>query len=446
VLVGHGAFVEVTVESLSSVKKRLGIALPPEEVRAEIDQAYRGLQQHARIKGFRPGRVPRPILERHYGEQVRSEVIGRLIEDSYARALAEHNLRAVTRPEISAEEIGPETGLRYSVTIEIKPEFEVAGWDGLEVERAVAPVSEDSVDRHLERLRESFAQMARVDRDGVERGDLVEIGYTGVVEGHALPGASAPSRIIEIGSQTFPPPFEEELVGRRRGESVHIAVPYPPHHHSADIAGKTVTFRVEVKEIGRKELPPLDDDFAKDHGECGSLAELRAKIRTALAEAAEREADERVRAAVVERMVERNPIEIPDGLIERRFETLAREVGIAPGGSTGKPELDAQLDEIRAELRRRARAFVHGALVLERLAAQQSITATEAEIDDRIAQVLRAAPRERERLAEIYRAPESRREIGERLAQEKALAWLVAHVTITPGTAPNSIAAAEKTS
>jgi trigger factor len=424
--------VQVTVEDLSPIKKKIGIALPPEEVQAKIDAAYRGLSQRARIKGFRPGKVPRHVLERYYGSQVESEVIGELIQDSYARALEERQLRAVARPEIVAEEVRPAEGLRYSATIEIKPEVRVEGYEALVVERSVAPVGEEAVDAQLERLRQSLAQMVPVEgRDVVEQGDLVELNYTGVVDGRALPGAAAQSRVVEVGSDTFPPPFEERLIGMKRGESAHIAVPYPAQHHSEAVAGKTVTFRVEVKEIGRKELPALDDEFAKDHGECGSLAELRDKIRQGLGANAEREADEQMRIALVKQLVERTPLDVPDALVTQRFDAMAREVGVHAVESGGNTELAAKLDEIRTELRRRAREAVHSALVLERVALQEHLAATEAEVDERIAHVIRAAPRERDRLAELYRHPEARREIAERLAQEKALTWLVEHATVT---------------
>jgi len=423
--------VRVTIESLSPVKRRIGVELPTEEVRAEIEEAYRGLRQRARIKGFRPGRVPRAILERHYGAQVQSEVVGRLIQDSYARALAEHHLHAVARPEIVEEEVRPEVGLRYSATIEVMPEFEVVGHDGIETERVVAPVGGAAVDGEIERIRQSMAHMVRRDdRDTVERGDLIEIAYTGVVDGHVLRGATADSRVIEVGSQTFPPPFEERLVGLRRGETVHVDVSYPAHHPSPEIAGKTVTFRVAVKEIGRKELPALDDDFAKDHGECGSLAELRERVRRALEVTAEREADERVRAAIVRQLVERNPIEVPEALVDRRLQTMMREFGIPGSDSVSNPELSAELDRIRTDLRQRAGESVRSALLLERLASQQRIEVSEAEIDERIGEMLRAASRERERLAGLYRSPEARREVGGRLAQEKALAWVTSRAVV----------------
>jgi trigger factor len=269
------------------------------------------------------------------------------------------------------------------------------------------------------------------DRDSVERGDLVSLSYTGVVDGRALTGAAAQSRVVEVGSGTFPPPFEEKLVGMKRGESAHIAVPYPETHHSKDVAGKTVTFRVEVKDIGRKELPAVDDEFAKDHGECGSLAELRDKVRQGLQAETEREADDRVRIALVKQIVDRNPFDVPESLTGQRFESMAREVGVHGVEGGDNPELAAKLDEIRSELRVRAREAVHSALVLERIAAQENIAATEAEIDERIADVVRSAPRERDRLADLYRHPEARREIAERLAQEKALTWVVEHAAIT---------------
>ena len=424
---------ESTVESLSPIKKKIGIAVPPEEVRAEIDEAYRGLAQRARIKGFRPGKVPRPILERYYGEQVRSEVMSKLIQESYARALAEHHLHAVARPEIVAEEVRPEEGLRYSATIEIKPDFELRDYAGVEVARTVAPVDEAEVDAQLERVRQSFAQMVkRDDRDTVENGDLVEIAYTGVVEGRALKGASAESRVIEVGSQTFPPPFEERLVGVRRGESVHIDVAYPDHHRSPEIAGKTVTFRVEVKEIGQKVLPALDDEFAKDHGECASLEELREKIRASLRARAEHDADEQVRATLIKQLIERTPIDVPDSLVEQRFAGMLRELGIPADTSAaaGNPELQAELDRIRTELRTRARDSVHAALLLERVAHLEHLEVTDQEIDERIAQIVRAAPRERERLADLYRSHEARHEVRDHIAEQKALEWLVARARI----------------
>jgi trigger factor len=426
--------VQITVEDLSPIKKKIGVALPPEEVRAEIDQAYRGLQQRARIKGFRPGRVPRAILERYYGEQVHSEVIGKLIQDSYLRALEEHHLHAVARPEIVADEVKPDAGLRYSATIEIKPTFEVTGYDALEVERTVAPVAEEAVDAQIERFRQSLAQFARrEDRDVVEQGDLIELGYTGVIEGRAVPGASAESRVIEVGAHTFPPPFDERLIGLKRGESAHIEVTYPEQHHSREIAGKRVMFRVEVKEIGRKELPALDDEFAKDHGECASLTELREKVRRALASTAEREADDAMRAALVRTLLERTPVDVPEALVARRFDAMLHDLGIPETTPDADPERAAQLDGLRTELRQRASESVHSALVLERLAVQEHIEVADTEIDERIAHALRTAPRERERLAEIYRTPEARREVRERIAQEKALDWLAGHARITSG-------------
>ncbi len=424
---------QTTVEHLSPVKKKIDVALPPEEVRAEMEQAYRGLQQRARIKGFRPGHVPRQILERYYGDQVRSEVLGKLIQDSYARALEEHQLRAVARPEIVAEEGQPEAGFRYSATIEIKPEFQVVGYDALAVERPAAAVEDEAVAAQLERMRQSLAQMRpNQERETVEQGDLVEVAYTGVVDGRALRGATSESRVIEVGSQTFPPPFEERLVGLRRGESTHVDVSYPAHHRSPEIAGKTVTFRVEIKEIGRKELPALDDDFAKDHGQCGSLAELQDEVRKGLQAAAEREADDAVRAALLRQLRERNAIEVPQTLVDSRFDAMTHELGIHDAKAGGNAELEAQLDRLRTELRQRAHESVHSALLLERLAAQQRLEVTADEIDERIGQAVRSAPRERERLAELYRAPEARREVGERIAQEKALDWLVGQATVTP--------------
>jgi len=422
---------EVTVENIGPIKRKLGVTVPAEDVRVEIDKAYQGLQRHARIKGFRPGKVPRRILEKYYGDQVRGDVINRLMQESYARALEEQGLEAVAQPEIETDGVKLEDGLRYSATIEIKPSFEVSGFDDLELERKVEPVADEAVDGQLERLRESYAQMARLeDRDTVEQGDLVSVAYTGVVDGAVLKGASAEERILEIGSNTFPEPFEEKMIGQKVGESRLIDLSYPESHHSPEIAGKTVTFRVELKAVGRKDLPALDDDFAKDHGECDSLAELNAKIRTGLEGAAGRTADEQVRGELMKQLVEKNPIELPDALVERRLDGMLREVGAHGMDASGNPELAAKLDELRTEFRRRAREAVHSGLLLERVAAQENLAVADGDIDARIETMVNAAPRERERLADLYRSPEARREVRDRLAQEQALEWLMGRVNV----------------
>lgn len=310
----------------------------------------------------------------------------------------------------------------------------MTGYEGIEVERTVAPVDDAAVDAQIERFRQSLAQFARRDdRDVVEQGDLVEIAYTGVVDGRVLPGASAESRVIEVGAGTFPVPFDERLVGLTRGANTHIDVTYPEHHPSPEIAGKRVTFRVEVKAIGRKEIPALDDEFAKDHGECASLAELRDKVRTALENSASREADEGMRAALMKALLERNPIDVPDGLVERRFEAMLHDLGLGETPRDADQERATKLEQLRGELRQRARESVHSSLVLERFASQQHLEVTDKEIDERIANVLRGAARERDRLAEIYRTPEARRDVRERIAQEKALDWLAAQAKVKPG-------------
>ncbi len=422
---------EVTVENIGPIKRKLGVTVPAEDVRVEIDKAYQGLQRHARIKGFRPGKVPRRILEKYYGDQVRGDVINRLMQESYARALEEQGFEAVAQPEIETDGVKLEDGLRYSATIEIKPTFEVSGFDDLEIERKVEPVADDAVEGQLERLRESHAQMARLeDRDTVEQGDLVSVAYTGVVDGAVLKGASAEERIIEVGSNTFPEPFEEKMIGQKVGESRHIDISYPDTHHSPEISGKTVTFRVEVKAVGRKDLPALDDDFAKDHGDCDSLAELKAKIRAGLEGAAGRTADEHVRGDLMKQLVEKNPIELPESLVERRLEGMLREVGAHGMDASDNPELAAKLDELQTEFRRRAREGVHSGLLLERVAAQENLAVADGDIDARIETMVNAAPRERERLADLYRSPEARREVRDRLAQEQALEWLMGRVNV----------------
>src|SRR5262245_15751975 len=283
---------KVTIEPITAVQKKLSFEIPPERVGEEIEKAYRIFQNTARVKGFRAGKAPRPLLERHFGEQVAAEVSSLLVEESYAKALEEHLLPVVTRPQIVTEKLTPGQPFRYSATVEVRPDITVADYEGITVEKRVQKVGEQEIDTALAHLAESFAQLHPVsDRDHVEQGDVVRLDYTAFINGRPVPGLQGKDRLVEVGKETVFPGFQEHLPGMRRGATAEFTLPLP---QSADPAGggpeRVATFRVTVHDLAQKEVPPLDDEFAKDHGECATLAELREKVGRNLRQAAERRA------------------------------------------------------------------------------------------------------------------------------------------------------------
>ncbi len=436
--------VKVDVETVDSVRRRLAVEVPAEEVSAEIEKAYAQLARGAKVRGFRPGRVPRPVLERLFGDRVRAEVFEKLIQQSYAEVVEERQIPTVGHPEFVTEQAQPGAALRYSATVEVKPEIIVEHYAGLAVERPLTPITDADVDVFLERLRQSLAQLHPiVGRSTVEIGDVVTLDYEARVDGRSV--GQGEQREIEIGANGFPREFDEHLIGAAVGSELDFAVSYPPEHGAAELAGKTVNFHVRVRGLSHKEVPALDDEFAKDHGECSTLAELRQRVRDRLGSDAAQQADEAMRQALLNALAEANDIPIPNALVERRTRALMEEVWQEWQQRRLRPKNEGEaLARLREELQPRARQQVKIALLLESIARQEGITVSEADVDERIATLAADAGAAAERLRAYYQDTEARRELRNRLLQARAVDAVVrtAHIT-TRERAPSVAAVGE---
>jgi trigger factor len=428
---------KVDVETVDPLRRRLAVEVPAEEVSTEIEKAYATLARAAKVPGFRPGRVPRTVLERLFGDRVRADVFARLIQDSYSGALEARGIEALGQPEIVTEQAEPGAALRYSATVEVKPDLVVSDYGGLEVERPRAAVTETDVDGFLERLRHSFAQVHPVtDRSVVQPRDVVTIDYEARQDGKVL--SRAESRDIEIGANSFPPEFDAHLIDATVGSELSFSVTYPAEHGAAELAGKTISFTVRVRSVSLKEVPALDDEFAKDHGECSTLEELRQRSRRQLEDEADQRADEAMRQALVTRLAERHDVPVPNALIHRRTEALMHEVmrdwkrqGIRP-----RSESEA-LEHVRAELEPRARQQVKVMLLLEAIAQHERLSVGDDEVDARISALAAAAGSAAERVRAAYQDPEARRQLHTRMLHARALDAVVqqAHITTVAGAA-----------
>src|SRR5262245_11061656 len=418
----------VTIEDLTPVRKRLRIEVPAETVQAELDQALQRVGRQARLRGFRPGKAPRAVVERVFGDEVRREVLGRLVERSFLAAVEEHGLAIVGTPDIDADTLTPGEALRYSVSVDVRPEIVLGDLGGLAIARPSTTVGDEDVDRALETLRESVAQLRPVeDRTVIEAGDVVRVDLTSRLDG------GQPTRregiFLEAGGGSFPLALERQLVGRHRGASLSLRVPYPPDYSNPAIAGKPIDFEVEIKELRVKELPPLDDDFARDHGKCDSLAELRARVRTDLEREAQARAEAAVRDQVLEQLVTRHPFEVPPTLVERRTETLLAglDVRLAEGA-----ERERALGRLRAELRPRAERQIRAELVLDAVAQREGIAVADEAVNaaiDTIATRERQVP---ERVRALYDRPEARAALRAELVRERALARVLSWSAASP--------------
>jgi len=426
----------VTLEDLTSVRKRLQVEIPAAAVQKELDRAFQVVGSQARLRGFRPGKAPRPVVERVFGEQVRREVLGRLVEESFHHAIEEHNLAIVGTPDIDADPLTPGEAVRYRALVDIRPAIALGDLGGLEAKRPAVGVADEDVDGVLGRLRESVAQLRPVeDRSVIEAGDVVSVDLTSRLDGGEP--VHRDGVLLEAGGGTFALALERQLVGQHRGARLTLKVPYPADYPSAGLAGKTAEFDVEVKDIRMKELPPLDDDFARDHGRCESLADMRARVRAELEQEGTERADAAVRDQVIEQLIVRHPFEVPPSLVARRADALIASLDLRiPDGAEREPAL-AQL---RAQMSPRAERQVRAELLLDAVAAREGVSVDDAEVT---AEIETIAARERqvvERVRALYERADARAALQARMVRDRALARLLATARIMPDSPSESVA------
>jgi trigger factor len=425
---------KVDVETVDSLRRRLAVEVPAETVSAEIEKAFAELARAAKVPGFRPGRVPRAVLERMFGDRVRAEVFGHLIQDSYAEAIAGQDIAAVGQPEIVTEQTEAGAALRYHATVEVKPDVTVEDYAGLNVDRPLSAVTDADVMAALGRLQQSLAQLRPVtERTCVERGDVVSLDYEARVDGRLT--SRGENRDVEMGANRFPAGFDDHLIGAAVGAKLDFEIRYAAEDPTPELAGKSMHFHVNVRSISTKDVPPLDDEFAKDHGECSTLEELRQRVRRQLEGEATRRADEAARRAVVAELVKRHDIPVPNAMVRRRTEALVEEVLHDWQRQRGRLKDDAQARaHLRKELEPSAQEQVKIALLLEAVARQEAIRVTDEEVEARVSAMAGAAGAAAERVRALYQQPEARRQLQLQMLQSRSVDLIMsrAHVRDVP--------------
>jgi trigger factor len=427
---------KISIEKLSSVQKKITFEIPADQVQAGLEKAYRAYQNRVRLKGFRAGRVPRHVLERRFGEEIAAEVSSTLVEESLAKAIEEHELAIVTKPQIVAERLVAGNPFCYSAMVETKPEVKNVDYEGIAVDKVIASVAEKEVDESLTRLAESFAQLHPVtDREQAESGDVVTLDYRAVQHGHAIPGLEGKGRLVELGKESLLPGFQEKLAGAKKGQTVEFSLPMPQEPQETESEPQedipTATFHVTIHDIAQKEVPLLDDEFAKDHGECDTLEELRAKIRENMEQMAERTAEGQMHDAVLSQILSKNPFEVPPVLVREQAQQLFVESGLQGQGNVSFD--DPTIPEaIREDFSQRAKRQIETTLLLDALVEQLGITSTEEEVDLKIGNFGAASVEQQQQVETFYADPRNRQMLQGRLCREKALEAVVgkAHVRV----------------
>jgi trigger factor len=401
---------EIKSQSQEKYYVTLTVELSPEEVESGLARAYKKVVRQINVPGFRKGKFPRPMLEARYGVEVLyDDAIDALLPEAYDFILNETKLEPIDRPEVDVVtfEKGQPATVKFVVTV--PPTVTLGEYKDLVVEITPTEVTDADVDAELARLQNEHSRLVPVEEGPAQMGDFVKLNFDGSVDGVAFDGGKAENYELELGSNSFIPGFEGQLAGHVLNEDITVNVTFPESYHAAELAGKPAVFLCQLTEIRRKEVLPLDDDFAKDVSEVETLEELKAQLRKNLTEAAELKDKEARREAVLTKVVENASVEIPEVMIERQADQMLKnfENSLMRQGLKltdyqnilGKTEAD-----MKADFRPQAEKAVRHTLVIDEVTKVESITANEEEIDEYLTEIAKSYQMELEAFKGIVNA------------------------------------------
>jgi trigger factor len=423
---GSDSTLRVTTSEQGPVVRQLEVEVDARHVRRAFDRAYRELARQARVRGFRPGKAPRSVLEKLYGASLTEQIEQTLVSETLPDAVEQAGLELITEPQIEAGTLAADGDFRYTARVEVKPEIALSETRGLPACRPAVQVTDEDVERELEALRQRSAPLIEEPADtAVAEGHSVQIDFVGRVDGKAFEGGSGRGVSLEIGSGRFIPGFEDQLVGAVAGEDRELRIRFPDDYGSREVAGKEAVFAVHVLEIKRRRVPDLDDEFAKDLGDFTTLEELRDRIRSDLTSARLAEAQSALRRGLMDVLIERTPFEVPPGLVAHELERQLTAARRRLQESVPEPTLQAQLERWKEDWRERAEREVREGLLLEAVAAAEAITVSDEDVEARIEEVARGQGTDAAALRRAMGEEQLRRVLRAQLLDERALDFLV---------------------
>ena len=379
-----------TVEKIASNKVKLSFDVDSAKFDEAMGKAYLKVRNQVTIPGFRKGKAPRKMIENMYGEGVfYDEAFELIFDEVYGPAVDENKIEVVDRPEIEIQEIGAGKNLKFTCEVFVKPDVTLGEYKGVSVKKETTVVTDVEVDARVEEERNKQATEIQVEDRAVAEGDTVNLDYAGTVDGVAFAGGTAQDQTLKIGSGSFIPGFEEQMIGMNIGEEKDLEVTFPEKYHAEELAGKAAVFHVKVNSITETQLPALDDDFAKDISEFDTLEEYKADIRAKLeAQAAEKD-NNNFTNAVIEKVLENATVEIPEAMIERQIDSMMRDFEYRLMGNGLKLDdflkyTGSDMKAFRENYRGQAEKSVKAHLVLEAIEKAEAIDATQEQIDKQL--------------------------------------------------------------
>ncbi len=415
---------QVTVESTGTLERRMRVELPADTIEQEIDSRLKRVGRTAKIKGFRPGKVPPKVVRQRYGKQIREEVLGELMQKSYSDAVTQENLNPAGGPQIETEDDKDGASFTYVATFEVMPDIELKGLDKIKIDKPVVTIADSDLDAMIEKLREQKADWREVERKSAS-GDRVTCDFSGTLDGELIEGGQGTNVPVVLGQGQMLPDFEKGLTGVSAGDEKTFKVKFPKDYHAEDLQGKKVAFAVNVHTVEESILPAVDDEFAKLFNvEEGGIERFKQDVR----ENMEREASQKVKNDLREQamagILDANPIEIPQTLKAQEMQSMQREamqqLGIEDLGQAPPLENFAETADKRVRL----------GLLIRQLITEKELTLDEAKVRAHVEELC-AGYENAEEMVNIYMSnPQIVRQVEPLVLEQMAVDWLMDNGTI----------------
>ena len=426
---------KTTVEEISPVKKKILVEIDSKDVDKKIDSAFQKYGKSAKIKGFRPGKVPMKVLERYYGDQVMYEVTNSIIQETLPKAMQETETWPLNMPTLENDaQLIKGQDFKYTAVMEVKPEFELKDYTGVEVEKEKCVINDDDIDNQIQAILRSQGNLVAVTDDrGIEKDDYAIINYQGFEGGEAVTGMKAENYSLSIGTGNFYPGFDDGLLGVKKGDKKDITIDFKEDYVNPKLAGKSIKFKVEVTDIKVMELPELNDAFVKGLGvEFETVDELKIKIKEDLTLREEKRIETELRNSILEKISDSVVFELPESLIENEINASIenmRQNFLRSGMTFEKLGLD--LEKMKSELQPTAEKNVKGALILGEIAKLNKIDVDEKELAQSFEDMAKDAGHPAETIRKYYEANDLVESFRESLIKEKTLKYLVENASVT---------------
>jgi len=416
-----------TMDKKSGLARKLNIEVPAARVQSAFEKVYKGIQKNATIKGFRKGKAPLSAIRSMYGDRVKQDVLNDLISESYQSALDQHKLEPVGYPKIHFEDFVEDGAFIFTAELEVRPEVEIRTFEGLKVERERLEIDEKQVDAVLENIRQSQSSLTPVLEDrGVQNGDIVEIDFSGFVNGAPLEHGSAENRHLEIGSNQFIAGFEDGLIGMKPGERRELNLRFPDEYHNSEVAGSPVQFKVNLKMIKRRDLPEMNDEFAAKNGPFKTIEDLKQAIRDDIKESEVKRIQDELRSQTLRALVKANPVEVPESLKQQQKELIVRDVQERMK-QQGLAEVDFEEYKKKwdSDFNDTASFMVQSTFLVDALADKLKLRAQGKDVDSKIDEYAKQTGIDRQKVAEFYGQPERRSRLAFQITEELVVKYLI---------------------